>query len=136
MPTLNLSFEVKKNIDVAFDYLTDMQKFAFVHPVISKIESLGKNRYMVYETLKWGFIPFSFRYLATMEQNKTEKTVVFRATVFKWTRIDMKFVLRSHHRFTTIEEEIQFNSPLPIAGIMKRVFKAQHETLFKNINAL
>ena len=57
---MNLIFRVNKPIDTVFDYLTDMQKFVSVHPLISKIDDLSGNNYLVHETLKVGFIPFSF----------------------------------------------------------------------------
>ena len=57
---MKLSFRIHKKSDLVFDYLTDMQKFVSVHPVISKIDNTGQESYLVHETLKFGFIPFSF----------------------------------------------------------------------------
>lgn len=36
---MKLSFKIHKHIDLIFDYLTDMQKFVSVHPVISLKEN-------------------------------------------------------------------------------------------------
>lgn len=130
---MKLSFKVNKNIDLVFDYLTDMQKFVSVHPVISKIEKTSDKNYIVYETLKFGFIPFSFTYPVTIEKSIKDKIVIIRATVFKLTKIEMKFVLKADKDHTIIDEEIQFNSPLPVKFIMKSIFKKQHTQLFKNI---
>jgi hypothetical protein len=44
------------------NYLADTNKFTSVHPVITKLEPKGGDNYLVYETLKVGFIPFSFTY--------------------------------------------------------------------------
>ena len=52
---MKLSFKIHKNIDLVFDYLTDMQKFVSVHPVIFKIENTSAKSYLVHETLKFGF---------------------------------------------------------------------------------
>jgi carbon monoxide dehydrogenase subunit G len=130
---MNLSFRIKKNIDFTFDYLTDMQKFVSVHPVISKMDNTGQDSYLVHETLKFGLIPFSFTYPVTIEKNISDKKVVIRATVFKLTKIEMKFVLKIDNDFTVIDEEINFKSPLPVKFIMQRIFKKQHNQLFKNI---
>ena len=130
---MKLSFRIKKNIDLTFDYLTDMQKFVSVHPVIFQIDSTGNESYLVHETLKFGFIPFSFTYPVTIEKNIVDKKVTIRATVFKVTRIEMKFNLKASDDFTIIDEEINFKSPLPIKFIMKGIFKTQHNLLFKNI---
>ena len=110
-----------------------MQKFVSVHPVISQINNRGNESYLVHETLKFGFIPFSFTYPVTIEKNITEKTVIIRATVFKMTKIEMKFNLKAENDFTLIDEEINFKSPLPITFIMEGIFKTQHQQLFKNI---
>lgn len=130
---MELVFKLNKTSDLIFDYLTDMQKFVTVHPVITKIDRTGNESYLVHETLKFGFIPFSFTYPVTIESNSSVKTVVIRATVMKLTKIEMKFVLRTDDDHTIIEENIQFRSPLPIKFIMQRIFRKQHKKLFKNI---
>ena len=130
---MKLSFRIKNNIEFTFDYLTDMQKFVSVHPVISQIDNIENGCYLVHETLKFGFIPFSFTYPVTIEKNILDKIVIFRATVFKLTKIEMRFVLKVDNDFTIIEEEINFKSPLPVKLIMQSIFKCQHKQLFKNI---
>ena len=130
---MKLSFRIKKDVDLIFDYLTDMQKFVSVHPVIFQIDKTGNETYIVHETLKFGFIPFSFTYPATIEKNILDKTVIIRATVFKLTKIEMKFDLKADDNYTFIEEEIHFKSPLPVKSIMENIFRKQHKQLFKNI---
>ena len=130
---MKLSVRIHKDIDLVFDYLTDMQKFVSVHPVIYQIDNIINGNYLIHETLKVGFIPFSFTYPVTVEENIVDKIVIIRATIFKLTQVQMKFVLESNNDFTLIDEEIQFNSPLPIKFIMQKIFKKQHGQLFKNI---
>lgn len=130
---MKLSFKINKNIDFTFDYLTDMQKFVSVHPVIFQIDNKGNESYLVHETLKFGFIPFSFTYPVTIEKSIADRKVIIRATVFKMTKIEMKFNLKAENDFTIIGEEINFKSPLPIKFIMEGIFKTQHKQLFKNI---
>lgn len=133
---MKLSFRLTKSPDYIFDYLTDMQKFVSVHPVITQIDNTGNDNYLVHETLKLGFIPFSFTYPVTIESKPFDKTVIIRATVMKLTKIEMTFVLKDDNDFTVVQENILFKSPLPIKSIMQSVFKTQHEQLFKNIEAL
>ena len=105
---MKLSFKVNKNIDLVFDYLTDMQKFVSIHPVISKIDKTSDKNYIVHETLKFGFIPFSFTYPVTIENSVSDKIVIIRAKVFKLTKIEIKFFLKTDTNNTIIDEEIYF----------------------------
>ncbi len=133
---MHLTFKINKPIDIIFDYLTDMQKFVSVHPVISKIDNLSENNYLVHETLKLGFIPFSFTYPVNIEQNFNDKKVIIRATVMKLTRIEMGYKLTTENNTTIINETITFKSLLPIKSIMQNIFRKQHTNFFKNIEAL
>jgi carbon monoxide dehydrogenase subunit G len=130
---MKLSIRSGKEVEVIFDYLTDMQKFVSVHPVIFQMDKMGKESYLVHETLKFGLVSFSFSYPVVIEKNDQNKTVIMKATVFKFTSIEMKFVLKVAGDSTLIEEEIQFTSPLPVKFLMERIFRNQHQKLFKNI---
>ena len=133
---MKLTFKIHKPADFILNYLTDMQKFVSVHPVISKINKAGDNSYLVYETLKIGFIPFSFTYPVTIESKSAEKTVIIRATVMKLTKIEMTFIIKADKDFSVVEENINFKSFLPVKSIMQSNFKKQHKQLFKNIELL
>lgn len=130
---MELSYRIHKTTDFIFEYLTDMQKFVSVHPVIFQIDKTGNDSYLIHETLKLGWIPFSFTYPATIEKRISDNVVVIRATVFRLTKIKMTFVLTADNDHTMIGETIDFISPLPVTGIMQRIFKKQHNQLFKNI---
>jgi len=132
---MNLNFIVNKPIETVFEYLTDMQKFASIHPVISKIDNVSPNRFLVHETLKLGFIPFSFTYPVTIEHNFNDKKIIIKATVMKLTKIEMIYHLRTENNFTIIDETIIIKSPLPIKTIMETIFRKQHTIMFKNIEA-
>jgi carbon monoxide dehydrogenase subunit G len=130
---MEISFRLKKTTDFIFDYLTDMQKYVSVHPVISQIDNLGNESYLVHETLKLGIIPFSFTYPVTIQKNHITKRIIIRATVMKLTKIEMTFVLKSEKDYTLVEESIIFKSSLPIKSLMQNIFRKQHTQLFKNI---
>jgi carbon monoxide dehydrogenase subunit G len=132
---MNLSFKIHQPAATIFDYLTDMQKFASVHPVIKKIEHLSENNYLVYERLMFGFIPFSFTYPVAIEQNWGEKKVTIRTTVMRLTKIEMAFELSAVENSAVVHETKTFESPLPIKNIMANVFRKQHTLLFENIEA-
>jgi len=131
---MELQFEINKPSDLVFDYLTNMQKFVTIHPVITKIDPKGDNNYLVHETLKFGGIPFSFTYPVTVDSNSTEQTITIKATVFGITKVEMNFkVAMREHNSCYVHENIQFKSPLPIKGMMRKIFKTQHALLFKNM---
>ncbi len=133
---MNLSFTSHKSTDFIFDYLTDMDKFASIHPVITKIDRVGDNRYLVHETLKVGFIPFSFSYPVTIESDRTRIAVTIKATVMKLTHIEMNFTIRGEGEHSVVDESISFKSVLPIRGLMEKIFREQHTLLFANMEQL
>lgn len=112
-----------------FDYLTDMQKYVSIHPVIYKIDNLTDNNYKIYEKLSF----ISFTYPATVNGDRRTKTVVMEAVVMKLTKIEMVITLKTEDEHTIIQESISFKSPLPIKGIMETIFEKQHKQLFLNI---
>lgn len=133
---MKLIFTINKKADIIFDYLTDMQKYVSVHPVITRIKNKQKNYYLVYETLQLGFIPISFSYPATVEGDKRNKTVNFKATIMKLATFEMQFLLHENGDHTIIEEIITIKSLLPIKGIMQRLFRKTHQELFNNIEKI
>lgn len=132
--SLVLAFEVKKPIETVFENLTDMQKFVSFHPLIDQIELISGNKYRVKETLRFGFIPVTFQYFVSINSNLAKNTVEMKATVLKFTKIEMNFVLKNVGNFTVITESIHFKSPFPVKGIMSQIFKKQHQILFENMN--
>ena len=133
---MNLEFELQQPIELVFDYLTDMQKFVSVHPVISRIEPISDKQYLVYETLKLGPIPFSFTYSVTVNSHEQDNTIEIRATIMKFTKINMRYRLLPLVTGTKVEETIVFRSYLPVKFVMQNIFRKQHALLFKNINQL
>jgi carbon monoxide dehydrogenase subunit G len=128
-----LSFHIKKPADLVFDYLTDMQKFVSVHPVIHKIIPTGEETYLIHETLRFGPVPFTFKYPCSIEKNPVDRTVVMRATVMKLTRIDITFILKERDDATLINETVHFHTVMPLKFFMKNIFRKQHTRLFRNI---
>lgn len=128
-----LRFTLAQPADVVFDHLTDPHKFVSVHPVISRMEPLGTNRYRVYETLRLGGLPFSFTYRAAISADEAAKTVRIDASVFGLTRIDMHFRVVEQDGKTVVEEDVTFQSVLPVKPLMEKVFRQQHRRLFQNI---
>ncbi|MEO7175127.1 MAG: hypothetical protein ABIV51_04755 [Saprospiraceae bacterium] len=130
---MQLNFQSKRPLIDIFSYLSDMDKFVKVHPVIYKINTIGDNKYKAYETLKMGFLPITFNYSFTVEADPNTNAILIRATVMKLTTIEMTFTLSHQEGLTDIVETIQFRSVLPVKSIMRKVFRKQHRLLFENI---
>lgn len=130
---MKLSYRINRSTVYVFDYLTDMDKFASAHPVITKINKQADGIYLVYETLTLGIIPFSFKYSVAVSGYPLENIIVMKATISGSTAIEMTFSLKADRNFTVVEENIAFKSYWPVKSILQRVFKNQHEKLFNNI---
>ena len=131
---MKLTFKLKKDADDVYEYLSDMQNFCSVHPIVSRIDKTGNNSYLVHETLRFWSIPFSFIYPITVQKNDHNKTVVIRAVVFKMTKIELNFTISRLETSTLIEEQIAIKSLFPVKFVMYRIFKKQHDLLFRKID--
>lgn len=130
---MELVFSLQAPPDAVFGCLADMQRFAALHPVISRIEPLGGGRYRVHETLRAGFIPVSFTYPVSVETDPAARTAVMRATVMRVTHIGMHFEVTGGPDSATVRERIYFRSLLPVQPLMRRVFRRVHQELFRRI---
>ncbi|MCC7379917.1 MAG: SRPBCC family protein [Chitinophagaceae bacterium] len=130
---MTLNYTINKPAHIVFNYLADMQKFASVHPVITRIDNIEDNLYLVFETMRFGFIPFSFTYPVIVNSNSKACNVCIKATVMKITSIEMMFSITTANGGTIVHEEINFTSLLPIKSLMQKIFTKQHKQLFLNI---
>lgn len=133
---MQLQFKINKPSNFVFDYLVDSKKFVSVHPVIFRMDKLEDNTYLVYEKLKFAFIPVTFKYHATVIADVNKNWVNINASVMGIVKIEIKFNLSTQNTSTIINEEVIFKSVLPIKFIMQQIFKKQHALLFKNIDNL
>ena len=132
---MKLIYKINKPPAIITSYLTNMARFVTVHPVITKMKPLQQNNFLVYETIKAGFLSFSFTYPATVKVNEEGKAITMQATVMKLARITMVFNISECSGGTLIKEDINFHTWLPIKPIMRRLFKKQHALLFNNIES-
>jgi len=161
MPTssLILRFSLRASAERVRAFLTDPDAFISVHPIIDRMVSDSAGGYHVYETISVGPFRWSFRYRAEMAEDPTDGSIRIRATVRRFTRMDMHFRIEpgdSNHLSRvgpgsgigpnggirqdgggcTVTEKITFSSPLPIGFVMRRVFRRQHDQLFRNIDRM
>ncbi|MBA3665830.1 MAG: hypothetical protein H0W61_16735 [Bacteroidetes bacterium] len=130
---MKLEFTVNKPLPYVFEYLTDMEKFVSVHPIIDKMDALGENNYVVYEKLKLLSIPCTFKYKALITGSVNGDHVNIQAVVMRMIEIEMNFHLKTNGDMTQITEEVSFRTVLPVKPIMQKIFREQHLQLFNNI---
>ncbi len=130
--------EFKSNLSEleVFAYLTDMQKFCSIHPVIYKITPTNKkDNFLIYEKLNWGLIPFSFNYPAKVISNYESMDVRMHARIFIMVNIHLTFKFKSSLEHTHITELVKVQSIFPIKWLVYRILRTQHTILFKNMNS-
>jgi carbon monoxide dehydrogenase subunit G len=133
---MDLCFRLQKPPALVYDYLSDMQKFVSVHPIIYKIEPIEKNQYLIYERLKLIFIPANFTYTVLVESDLDKKTVNYKARINALTKVEMNFDIKEDGSGCVVNEKVDFKSYLPVQTLMKSIFREQHKLLFDNINKL
>lgn len=133
---MHLRFTINQPANLVFKYLTDMQKFASVHPVITRIVPSGNHQYVVHETLQMAFLPVSFTYPVTIESDQAKNWVKMQARIMRLVTIRMNFTICTEGRLTVVEESIDFNAPAFLRFVMQSIFRKQHEQLFKTIDGL
>lgn len=133
---MELVFQVRKSPEFVFHVLTNSVQFVHYHPVITSMNLQADNSYVVHETMKAGIFPISFRYQAIIVPILQNREVLINATIAKFNRIEMRFSLFPEDYGVRVVERVEFFSPLPIAGILQRIFRQQHAIFFANMEKL
>ncbi len=97
------------------------------------MKPLPNGAYLVYEKLKIALININFTYPCIIESDRNQKTITMKAVVKKMLHIQIDFKLSIENDQTIVNEFISFKSLLPVALVMGKIFKTQHQKLFKNI---
>lgn len=135
--SITLEFNVSGAADAVFGVLTQAEKFVAVHPIIYRMEERAPGEYLVHEKIQLlGFIPYAFTYTARISFSTEAKTVQMKADIQGRVFVTMDFeVLDGADQETSkVLEKVHFQSKLPVLGILKSLFKKQHQKLFENIS--
>ena len=130
---MHLQFKLNKSIDDVFLCLSIAENFVKAHPIIYLMKPLPNGNYLVFEKLKIAFINLDFTYPCTIESDAIKKTITLKALVKKMAHIQIDFKLLVENDQTVVNEFITFKSLLPVAFVMRKIFKTQHQKLFQNI---
>lgn len=130
---MHLQYKLNKPLNDVFMCLSDADNFVKVHPIIYAMKPLPNGDYLVHEKLKTAFLNINFTYPCTIESNKNDKKIAMKAVVKKMVHIKIEFKLSTQNDKTVVNEFISFKSFMPVAFVMGKIFKTQHQKLFQNI---
>src|SRR5882757_2098788 len=97
-----LHYTSEKTAEEIFPYLSDMQQFAGVHPVIYKAEFLEETTYRFYEQMHFLAIPFRFNYKVTIQNVKLNESVLMFSKVQPGVHLHLSFHLKKEKGKTLI----------------------------------
>lgn len=130
---MHLQFKLSKSIEKVFESLSTADNFVKVHPIIYLMKPLPDGGYLVYEKLNLAILNIDFTYPCSIESNSSEQTITMKAVVKKIVHVQINFKLSTQNGQTIVDEFTSFKSFLPVAFIMGKIFKTQHQKLFINI---
>lgn len=129
-------YTINKPVENVFPCLSDMQKFADVHPVVYKVEQLGEKEYLFYEKIKILFIPIRFTYNVKIESMEVNKQVSVYSTIIKGIFLHLNFTFETKGSQTEVEETFTIKAPFIIQQLFLLIIVDVHKKLFKNIELL
>ena len=130
---MQLTYNINKPVNQVFSYLSEIKKFAHIHPLIKKVKIIGINEYMIYEKMNFGFISRSVIYPATIKADYASKKITMEAVVKKLVTIRLHFTITENGNGALIKEEIAIQSKLPVKGIVEKICRKQHGLMFQNM---
>ena len=133
MSSIHLQFQVPQPLPMVHLCLSDMRRFAEVHPVMERALPLGPDRFRMIERLPLLFLKVRFSYPAVVKSTSDPPTVTMDATVMRLARIHLAFRLFPEGNGTRVEEHATISSPLPVHRAMRKAFQKYHPLLFEAI---
>jgi Polyketide cyclase / dehydrase and lipid transport len=133
---LTLHFALTKPPAVVYRYLTDMELFVSIHPVIVRAKPLGNNRYRIREKMPvLGLFSWPMSYTVSVYTPPELQRVQMTARIMGLIGIQLLFELSPHEHGTSLVETVHFTSRLPVKPLLNKVFRGVHTQLFHNLNA-
>lgn len=73
---MNLEHRVTKSPQTVFEYLSNMDKFVQIHPIVYKVEALGNDEYKFFEKLNVLMISLPITYLVKVVANVDQQSII------------------------------------------------------------
>ena len=128
-----LDHHIPRPVDEVYPYLSDIERFVSMHPVIYKCEHKGGTDHVLYERLRVLGIGISFSYPVCIQESIPNERVVMFSEFIKGVNLRLVFDLTCNGETTTIKETILFKGPFFVRPMFMRLLARMHSEMMTNI---
>ncbi len=133
MLAIQIDHTIQAPASVVWSYLSDLNKFAEVHPIICKVDTLGDGAYRLYEKLPLGPFSFRFSYPVQVTLDPKESIIRYQSTVLGIAQLDMRFHIVDRDDYSVTHEVVEIRSRLPVERYTADECRKYHSIVFANI---
>jgi carbon monoxide dehydrogenase subunit G len=130
---MTLNYNISKPVEAIYASLAQMDNFVCVHPVVYKVECIGKNEFIFYEKIKFLFIPFDFNYKVNVDILEKNKNITMSSVVRKGVHLNLEFLLVQNENSTEVIEKVSIKANIFVRMIFENVLRRVHKKMFLNI---
>lgn len=133
MLAIQIDHAIQAPASVVWSYLSDLNKFAEVHPIICRVDTYGDGAYRLYEKLPLGPFSFRFSYPVRVTLDLKESIIRYESTVLGIARLDMRFHIVDRGDHSVTHEVVEIRSRLPVERYTASECYKYHQMTFTNI---
>jgi carbon monoxide dehydrogenase subunit G len=132
---LQLTANLPAAPEQVWPYFTEMDRFVSVHPLIVSAKPLPDGRYRIRERSPYApWLGGITRYTARIEPLESHRLVRMHGRVAGGlVKLELTFRLEPTATGTHLQETVQFRSGLPVAPLLRGVFRKAHTQLFQQL---
>lgn len=133
MYSFQIDHQIQAPASVVWSYLSDLNKFAEVHPIICKVDTYGGGAYRLYERLPLGPLSLRFSYPVQVTLDPQENIIRYVSKVLGIVVLDMRFHIVDRGDHSVTHEVIEIRSRLPVERYTAAECEKYHRMVFANI---
>jgi carbon monoxide dehydrogenase subunit G len=135
MLAIQIDHTIQAPASVVWLYLSDLNKFAEVHPIICKVDTYGGGAYRLYEKLPLGPFSFRFSYPVRVTLDSKESIIRYESTVLGIAQLDMRFHIVDRGDHSVTHEVVEIRSRLPVERYTAGECRKYHSMVFANMES-
>ena len=125
-----MAFE--RDVDNAFKTITNPISYPEIHPLITKVDKIDKNRFECHETTAIFSIPYSFKYVVDINSINSNQVVMI-SEVQKGVWMKLNFSIQYLQNEPFLCEEIEIRGSYLVQKILSKKLKKAHQKMFNNL---